>query len=70
MSVDAANAAFWDELCGTAFARSVGVTTGTAPELDAYDAAYLRLYPYLDAYISEAHGEDGARIARAIRAGP
>lgn len=57
VALDAANAAYWDELCGTAFARSVGVTSGTADELDRFDSAYMRWYPWLKGYLSEIEGE-------------
>ncbi len=49
--IDADNAEFWDELCGTAFARRVGVTDSSAQSLARFDAAYLDFYPYLEGYL-------------------
>ena len=45
--VDQANAAFWDELCGSSLARSLGVSDRTAASLARFDGGYLDLYPYL-----------------------
>ena len=45
--LDAANARFWDELCGTGLARSLGLTDHSPASLQAFDDAYFRLYPYL-----------------------
>ena len=44
---DIRNAEFWDELCGTTFARSVGVTDASPQSLARFDAAYMEFYPYL-----------------------
>ena len=52
--IDVRNAAFWDELCGTAFARSVGVTDASPQSLARFDAAYLDFYSYLDGYLPPA----------------
>jgi SAM-dependent methyltransferase len=46
-AIDSANAAFWDELCGSSFARALGITDRTAASLARFDRAYLDLYPYL-----------------------
>ena len=46
-AIDAANAAFWDELCGSSFARALGITDRSATSLEKFDRAYLGLYPYL-----------------------
>ncbi len=50
-ATDRANSAFWDELCGTAFARSLGVTDDSAASLARYDRWYFAFYPYLDRHI-------------------
>src|SRR4051794_20860436 len=50
-AIDERNAAFWDELCGTGLARSVGIVERSADDLRRFDAAYLGLYPYLTAYL-------------------
>ena len=52
-SLDAQNAAFWDELCGTTLARSVGVTGRTTADLRKFDDAYLSFYPYLSGYLPD-----------------
>lgn len=44
---DAANMAFWDELCGTAHARALGVVDASAPSLKRFDDWYFAFYPYL-----------------------
>jgi SAM-dependent methyltransferase len=42
-----ANRRFWDELCGTALARSLGVADHSADSLRRFDEAYFALYPFL-----------------------
>jgi ubiquinone/menaquinone biosynthesis C-methylase UbiE len=49
--IDAENADFWDELCGSGLARSIGVTDASERSLQIFDRAYLDLYPYLDRYL-------------------
>src|SRR4051812_15579052 len=44
---DQANAEFWDELCGSAFAQALGITDHTSASLERFDRAYLDFYPYL-----------------------
>ena len=46
-NVDARNAAFWDELCGTTLAQTIGVTDRSPESLRRFDDAYMDLYPYL-----------------------
>lgn len=48
--VSQANAGFWNEPCGTALARSLGITTIDAESLDRFDQAYFEMYPYLLPY--------------------
>ena len=50
--VDSRNASFWDELCGTGLARSLGITRADREGLRRFDEAYLRFYPYLWDYVS------------------
>jgi ubiquinone/menaquinone biosynthesis C-methylase UbiE len=50
-AIDAGNARFWDELCGSALARQLGIEDVSADSLRRFDAAYLELYPYLEAYL-------------------
>jgi ubiquinone/menaquinone biosynthesis C-methylase UbiE len=46
-TIDAANAEFWNELCGTTFARALGITDHSASSLRKFDDAYFAYYPYL-----------------------
>ena len=46
-SIDAANADFWNELCGTTFARALGINDHSPASLKKFDDAYLAFYPYL-----------------------
>jgi SAM-dependent methyltransferase len=52
--IDQRNAAFWNELCGSALARQLGITEPSAEALARFDAAYMTLYPYLDRYLPDA----------------
>lgn len=60
-NLDAENAEFWDELCGSALARSIGVTEPTTEGLARFDLAYLALYPYLQHYVPGG-GFRGAKV--------
>lgn len=46
-TIDERNASFWDELCGSALARSIGATDDSPESLRRFDQAYMDLYPYL-----------------------
>jgi SAM-dependent methyltransferase len=46
-AIDRANAEFWDELCGSTFAKSLGITDHSLDSLGRFDRAYLEFYPYL-----------------------
>jgi SAM-dependent methyltransferase len=46
-ALDQANAAFWDELCGSWLARRLGISVPSPESLGRFDHAYLELYPYL-----------------------
>jgi SAM-dependent methyltransferase len=61
VALDARNASFWDELCGSALARQVGVTSASAESLARFDAAYLGHYPYLLSYLPD-EGFRGAPV--------
>ena len=50
-TASAANVAYWDELCGTSLARSLGITDNSPASLARFDEWYFKLYPYLDHYI-------------------
>jgi len=49
--IDAKNAEFWNELCGSALARALGITENTAESLGRFDEAYMAMYPYLSGYV-------------------
>ncbi|MFZ1919998.1 MAG: class I SAM-dependent methyltransferase [Xanthobacteraceae bacterium] len=49
--IDAANAAFWNELCGSTAARAWGITDNSMDSLRRYDENYFRFYPYLERHI-------------------
>jgi len=52
VDTDRANIQFWNELCGTWLARSLGITDHGLDSLRRFDRAYLRLYPYLLEYVN------------------
>jgi SAM-dependent methyltransferase len=54
-AIDESNAAFWDELCGTSLAQSIGVTDHSPESLRRFDEAYMDLYPYLPAQLRAPH---------------
>jgi SAM-dependent methyltransferase len=56
-ALDRHNADFWDELCGSGLARSIGATGRTQEDLRRFDDAYMALYPYLYDYLPQ-HLED------------
>ena len=58
--LDERNAAFWDELCGSSLARSLGITDASAESLARFDAAYMSHYPYLARYLD--HPLDGRPV--------
>ena len=45
--IDRRNSEFWNELCGSTLARSLGITDHSPESLRQFDDAYLALYPYL-----------------------
>lgn len=49
--LDSQNASFWDELCGTSFARELGIDTVDEQALRVFDDAYMTFYPYLWQYL-------------------
>ncbi|MEX0663487.1 MAG: methyltransferase domain-containing protein [Acidimicrobiia bacterium] len=60
-TLDERNADFWNELCGTTLARSIGVSARTPQQVAKFDAAFLRMYPYLDRYLPRTP-LDGVRV--------
>jgi len=49
--IDERNAEFWNELCGSSLARSLGIETVDPEALRRFDAAYMDYYPYLWRYL-------------------
>jgi len=49
--IDDKNAKFWNELCGSSLARSLGITEISNGNLRRFDEAYIGLYPYLPQYV-------------------
>jgi SAM-dependent methyltransferase len=45
--IDCKNSEFWNELCGTGLAKSLGIVDHSPSSLHRFDEAYLGLYPYL-----------------------
>lgn len=60
-ALDDRNAAFWDELCGTNLARTLGITDASPESLARFDEAYFAIYPYLLGYFPRAAVE-GRRL--------
>ncbi|MDA7946891.1 MAG: class I SAM-dependent methyltransferase [Hyphomicrobiaceae bacterium] len=58
--IDARNAAFWDELCGSQLARQLGVTDNSPESLKKFDDWYFDFYPYLYRHIPFAEMADKA----------
>jgi SAM-dependent methyltransferase len=51
--LDSRNTAFWNELCGSGLARSLGITQPTPDSLRRFDEAYMAFYPYLAPYVTD-----------------
>lgn len=49
--VDEHNREFWNELCGTNLAETLGITEIEPETLARFDAAYMSYYPYLARYL-------------------
>jgi len=49
---DTRNVAFWNELCGSELARSIGIDDRTPESLQKFDEAYMAMYPYLARYVT------------------
>jgi ubiquinone/menaquinone biosynthesis C-methylase UbiE len=52
-SIDNQNRAFWDELCGTRLATTLGITEITPESVARFDEAYMAHYPYLARYLDD-----------------
>ena len=49
--IDIRNARFWNELCGSSLARSLGIKEVSIESLQQFDLAYLGLYPYQSQHV-------------------
>lgn len=49
--IDAQNAAFWDELCGTQLANQLGISDASSASLKVFDNWYFDFYPYLEKHV-------------------
>ena len=58
VEVSAANAKFWDELCGSQLARYLGITDSSPESLKKFDDWYFDFYPYLDSHIRLSDQKD------------
>src|SRR5262245_4696284 len=58
--IDRKNSEFWDALCGTSFAQSLGITDHSPASLKRFDDWYFAFYPYLFIHIpfEEMKGTD------------
>ena len=59
--IDIQNKDFWDELCGSGLAKSIGIEDNSPASIEKFDTAYMDLYPYLYDYLSPPT-EKGDRI--------
>lgn len=59
--VDTSNSEFWNELCGSQLARTLGVTDSSIPSLKRFDDWYFDFYPYLLPFVNAA-GLKGRRV--------
>jgi SAM-dependent methyltransferase len=59
--INAQNAEFWNTLCGTGLAQSLGITDGSAASLKRFDDWYLDFYPYLLRHVP-VHEMSGQKV--------
>ncbi len=50
-AIDQKNSEFWNTLCGTGLAQTLGITDGSPESLRKFDEWYFAFYPYLTDYI-------------------
>ncbi|MGI9434422.1 MAG: class I SAM-dependent methyltransferase [Geminicoccaceae bacterium] len=51
LEIDRENGAFWNELCGSATARALGIVDRSPASIETFDRWYFDFYPYLRTYI-------------------
>jgi ubiquinone/menaquinone biosynthesis C-methylase UbiE len=66
-SVDQKNIAFWNELCGTGLAKTLGITDDSPTSLKKFDDWYFNFYPHLYDHIH--FGEVGSKMVLEIGLG-
>lgn len=49
---DESNRKFWNDLCGSQLAKSIGIVDRGVESLDRFDRWYLNFYPYLDRHLA------------------
>jgi len=49
---DESNSKFWNDLCGSQLAKSLGIVDRGVQSLDRFDRWYLDFYPYLDRHLA------------------
>lgn len=49
--IDHLNKSFWEELCGSGLAKSLGINERTPASLQQFDQAYVGFYPYLTSHL-------------------
>ncbi len=59
-AIDEQNQEFWNELCGSGLARSLGITVITPASVKQFDDAYMASYPYLARYLDDLSVEGRA----------
>lgn len=59
--IDAANAEFWNNLCGTWLMKSLGVVDNSPESLKKFDDWYMDYYPYLTTHVP-LHEFAGQRV--------
>lgn len=53
LEIDKQNSNFWDELCGTSLAQTLGISQNISQHaLTKYDDAFFKIYPYLQKYLN------------------
>lgn len=60
-NIERRNAEFWNELCGSGFAKHLGIKDHSEESLHIFDKAYFDLYPYL-LYHVPVHEMAGKRV--------
>ena len=62
--ISTSNSAFWDELCGTHLASTLGISDASLASLKKFDDWYMDFYPYLHKHIpfTSLRGKDVLEI--------